>query len=97
MNSAVLVAIFTALGGILSLVVKSFLNRDRRRMSGTEQLSDTALEQLAAMRKEVNEYRAEVNAFRRALRAHEVWDRKVIRTLAAQGIEVEPAPDLWAF
>ena len=82
---------------MVSLAFKSFINRDKNKMTGTEQLSETALEQLAAMRKEVNEYRAEVNAFRKALRAHEVWDRKVVRTLASLGVEIEAPPDLWAY
>jgi len=89
--------ILTSLGGALSLAFKAFVDRKKIKLDGTEVLSETALEQLAAMRVEVNGYRAEVVAFRKALHAHEVWDRKVIRTLAAQGIEIEAPPELWVF
>lgn len=89
--------ILVALSGALTLTFKAFVDRKKIKLDGSEVLSETALEQLAAMRIEVNGYRAEVIAFRKALHAHEVWDRKVIRTLAQQGIEIEAPPELWVF
>lgn len=59
-------------------------------------LSETALEQVAAMKKDLDETREAVRSFRSALRDHEEWDRMVLRELYSLGrTDIPNPPELW--
>jgi hypothetical protein len=81
--------------GAAGIAFKGFFDRKKIRVDGVAVLSETALEQVESMAKEVKGLRQDITLFRGALREHEVWDRKVIRKLEEAGINMEDPPNLW--
>jgi len=89
------IGVLLAGSGATGIAVKAFFDRHKLKVDGVAVLSDTALEQLAAIRTELNQAKTDIVKFRTSLHAHEMWDRQILRTLADRGIEVDPPPELY--
>lgn len=81
--------------GAAGIALKGFFDRKKIKVDSVAVLSETALEQVESMAKEVKGLRTDITLFRSALREHEIWDRKVIRKLDEAGITVDEPPNLW--
>lgn len=60
------------------------------------ELSDAALAQLKEVKIDLDETKASVRAFKKALHEHETWDRMVLRELYVLGrTDIPNPPELW--
>jgi hypothetical protein len=89
--------VLVLIGGssVVGILVKGFMDRRKIHVDTDSVQVNIALAQMTQATKDVTEMRDELRKMRTALRAHEVWDRSVIRELERAGIPVGPAPELF--
>lgn len=89
--------ILTLIGGsgVLSVAIKGLFDRRKVHVDTDSVQVNTALAQMSQASKDVSEMKEEVRKFRATIRAHELWDRQVIREMERLGVSVEPPPELF--
>lgn len=94
---SVVLQILVLLGGssVLGIVVKAIADRRKIHVDTDSVQVNIALAQMNQATKDVTEMKAEIRKVRATIRAHEIWDRSVIRELERNNITVEAPPELF--
>lgn len=89
--------VLVLIGGssVVGILVKGLMDRRRIHVDTDSVQVNLALAQMTQAAKDVSEMKGELRKVRAALRAHEAWDRTVIRELERVNVSVEPPPELF--
>ena len=81
--------------GVLGVVIKGLFDRRKVHVDTDSIQVNTALAQMSQAAKDVTDMKEEMRKVRATMRAHELWDRQVIRELDRLGVPIEPPPELF--
>lgn len=85
------------LGGssVLGVLVKGLLDRRKLHVDTDSVQVNIALAQMTQATRDVGDMKEEIRKVRATIRAHEIWDRQVIRELERANITIEAPPELF--
>jgi len=81
--------------GVAGVVVKGLFDRRKIHVDTDSVQVNMALAQMTAAASDVTAMKDELRKVRATIRAHEIWDRQVIRELERRDIHVEAPPELF--
>lgn len=79
----------------MGVAIKAFADRRKVHVDTDSVQVNIALAQMTQAAKDMADMKEEMRKVRATVRAHEIWDRQVIRELERRNIAVEPPPELF--